>query len=70
MACDDALLARLPESKRQALLDVLAEDPRPSYQEDADRIYGFVFAGREVRFSVADGALTVREIREAQEADR
>ena len=62
--CDDALLTRLPEEKREALLAVLAEDPRPSYQEDAERVYGFVFAGHEVKFSVANGVLTVAQISE------
>ena len=47
-----------------ALLAVLAQDPRPHYQEDPERVYGFGFAGMEVRFSVADGVLTVREILE------
>jgi hypothetical protein len=43
---------------------VLAQDPRPRYQKDPDRVYGFGFAGLEVRFSVADGVLTVWEIME------
>lgn len=43
---------------------MLAQDPRPPYQEDPDRVYGFGFAGLEVRFSAADGVLTVREILE------
>ena len=64
--CDEALLRVLPEGKRQALLDVLAEDPRPSYQEDGERVYGFAFAGCEVRFSVSGGVLTVREIGAAE----
>ena len=60
--CDERLLALLAPEKRQALLAVLAEDPRPSYQNDPDRIYGFPFAEREVRFFVKDGLLTVTEI--------
>ena len=60
--CDDTLLARLPENKREDLLAVLAEDPRPAYQEDPDRICGFPFAGFEVKFSVLDGELTVTDI--------
>ena len=58
------LLERVPPERRRALLGVLAQDPRPRYQEDPDRVYGFGFAGLEVRFSVADGVLTVREILE------
>lgn len=59
-----ALLERVPEGRRQALLGVLAQDPRPSYQNDPNRVYGFGFAGLEVRFAVKDGVLTVTEILE------
>lgn len=58
------LLERVPPERREALRGVLALDPRPRYQEDPDRVYGFGFAGLEVRFSAADGVLTVREILE------
>lgn len=60
-----ALLERVPPQRREALRGVLALDPRPRYQEDAQRVYGFSFAGLEVRFSVADGLLTVRDIQQA-----
>ena len=53
------LLERVPEEKRTALRGVLAMDPRPAYQEDPARIYGFAFAGLELRFSVAEGRLRV-----------
>ena len=56
------LLERVPPERREALRGVLALDPRPRYQEDPDRVYGFGFAGLEVRFSVAGKRLTVREI--------
>ena len=52
----------LPEEKEAALLQVLAQDPRPAYQKDPDRIYGFPFAGFEVKFQVADGKVYVREL--------
>lgn len=52
---------KLDEAGRRALVSVLKEDPRPGYQDDPDRIYGFSFGGREVRFTVADGILTVIE---------
>ena len=57
--CPEELLARVPEEKREALLGVLAEDPRPSYQSDRSRVYGMAFAGMEVRFTVAGDVLTV-----------
>ena len=60
--CPEELLQQMPEEKRQALLGVLAEDPRPSYQADPERVYGMSFAGMEVKFSVAEDVLTVKEI--------
>ena len=64
--CPPDLLARLPEDRREALLSVLAQDPRPGYQNEPDRVYGFLFAGFEVRFSVSDGRLTVVSIEPAK----
>ena len=58
----DELLSRVPADKRSALLGVLQQDPRPSYQDDPDRIYGFPFAGMEIRFRVNGDALTVAEV--------
>ena len=56
------LMERVPEDRRAALVGVLAQDPRPHYQDDPQRVYGFGFAGLEVRFRVADGVLTVTDI--------
>ena len=61
-----SLLAQVPEDRREALIGVLAQDPRPHYQKDSDRVYGFGFAGLEVRFTVSEGHLTVREILQAR----
>ena len=55
-------LKKVPESRREALRGVLAQDPRPHYQNDPNRVYGFQFAGMEGRFSVAEQTLTVLEI--------
>ena len=60
--CPDRLLDRVPEGKRAALLAVLAQDPRPQYQDDPNRVYGMAFAGLEVKFQVAGERLTVTEI--------
>ncbi len=60
--CPPELLTRVPESSRAALLGVLAQDPRPSYQDNPGRVYGFGFAGLEVRFAVREGVLTVTDI--------
>lgn len=56
------LQAQIPQEKQQALLGVLQHDPRPSYQQDSERVYGLSFAGYDVRFTVKDGTLTVIEI--------
>lgn len=54
-----SLIELLPFEKRETLKDVLALDPRPAYHHDPERIYGFGFAGFEVKFSVSDDVLTV-----------
>ena len=55
----EELLLMIPESKREGLLQCLADDPRPSYQEDETRVYGMKFAEFDVKFSVQDNKLTV-----------
>ena len=60
--CPSELLERLPEDRREALLDVLAQDPRPAYQSDAGRVYGMEFAGFEIKFRADDRFLTVEDI--------
>ena len=62
VVCDERLLTALDADTRTRLLTTLAHDPRPTYQNDPDRVYGMDFAGYNVRFTVADGVLTVVEI--------
>lgn len=57
------LLEKIPKEKRNALLGALREDPRPSYQEDPERIYGLAFGSFDVRFSVREGRLIVVEVK-------
>lgn len=58
-----AFLALVPEEKRQALISVLAQDPRPAYQNDPERIYGLSFAGLEIRFTVNGHTLSVQSVK-------
>ena len=44
------------------LTQLLSLDPRPHYHDDPERVYGMPFKGRDVRFRVADGVLTVVEV--------
>ena len=60
------LLEVLPPEKREAAIGVLSHDPRPSYQRKADRVYGLTFAGFDIRFTVEDDVLTVREVNAAR----
>ena len=52
-------LEKGPEQLRDGLTEVLAQDPRPSYQHDPERVYGFGFARLEVKFTVDGDVLTV-----------
>ncbi|NBI10292.1 tRNA (N6-threonylcarbamoyladenosine(37)-N6)-methyltransferase TrmO [Colidextribacter sp. OB.20] len=60
--CPPLLLEGVPNDKRAALLAVLAQDPRPQYQNDPARVYGMAFAGVEVKFRVEGERLVVTEI--------
>ncbi len=55
-------LHMIPPEKREALFGILAQDPRPSYQDDPERVYGFNYLDMDVRFRVRDGVITVCEI--------
>ena len=58
----EELLLKVPETKRCALTEILRQDPRPSYQTDPHRVYGFCFAGLEIKFTVCGDVLTVRDV--------
>ncbi len=57
------LLEKVPQEKREALIGVLEQDPRPRYQNDPERVYGLSFAGMEIKFSVSGQTLSVVELR-------
>ena len=57
-----AALEKVPAEKREALRGVLANDPRPRYQDDPERVYAMSFAGLNVRFQVRENTLTVTEV--------
>lgn len=56
------LLELLPGNKRDAALEVLSHDPRPSYQANPERLYGLSFAGFDIRFTVENETLYVKEV--------
>ena len=65
----DNLLLKLPVSKREVIKKILAEDPRPSYQNDPMRRYGMSYAGYDIRFHVDGRVLTVCEIVSLEKAE-
>ena len=56
------LLELYPEEKREAVIGILAQDPRPAYDTDETRVYGVEFAGFDVRFTVRENQLQVKEL--------
>lgn len=52
----------IPEDLKNELCAILAEDPRPHYQNDPERIYGLTYRGLEIGFKVENGILTVHGI--------
>lgn len=42
------------------LMDVLAQDPRPHYQKNPDKVYGMPYEGKDIHFSVSENILIVR----------
>lgn len=59
----DSLASAFSPEQLSSLKGCLAQDPRPRYKRDEDRVYGLVFDGQDVRFTVSSGVLTVVEIR-------
>jgi tRNA-Thr(GGU) m(6)t(6)A37 methyltransferase TsaA len=71
----EELLAVFPPEKQRAIIEVLKQDPRPSYQNDPTRRYGVSFAGYDVHFTVDGEQLSVFEVtsltgNEEENADR
>ena len=53
------LLQLLPHDKQDAARQLLSHDPRPSYQRKPGRVYGLMFSGFDIRFTVDENRLTV-----------
>ena len=65
------VLNKLSPQKRSMLIEILEQDPRPAYQNNPDRIYGFSFADSEIKFKVAGDELEVVSIeKNAPQKDR
>lgn len=60
--CDDEILNKLPFDKIDGLIDTLKHDPRPSYQNDSERIYGMSYGEYQIKFKVDENTLTIVDI--------
>lgn len=58
----EQLLCKIAKEKRAGLLELLSQDPRPAYQEDPSRMYGVAFADKDIKFTVCEGVLYVKDI--------
>lgn len=59
----EELLDKIPSEKRESVIGCLADDPRPSYQEDEKRIYHMAFGENEISFRVESNTLTVVKVK-------
>lgn len=58
----EKLLRQIPAEKREALIAILKEDPRPGYQNEPDRRYGISFGGFDIRFTIKENNLKVFQV--------
>ncbi len=63
----EELFTKVSAEKIEALVKLLEQDPRPSYQADVSRVYGFGFADYEIKFQVKDNILTVISVEKMEE---
>lgn len=59
----DDVFCGIDDDIKSKIIDILKEDPRPSYQDHADRIYGMNYSGFEIKFSVSDSILNVISVK-------
>lgn len=62
----EEFLEKIDKKRRQALIEVLENDPRPGYQEDPERIYGISYGKNNIKFRVKENILTVVNVIEYQ----
>lgn len=58
----DAVAAHYSSDELAALRKVLSLDPRPHYQDNPEKVYGMMYAGKDVKFRVEGDVLTVVEV--------
>lgn len=60
--CAAGIEDKLPSDKFKGLKETLSHDPRPSYQNDENRVYTMAYGGCQVSFKVSGNILTIVNI--------
>ena len=58
------LLEKIAPDKREGVMEILSQDPRPAYNDDPERVFGFEFGTQEIKFKVSQGILTVLSVQD------
>ena len=58
----EELIGKIPEQYKEDIITILENDPRPSYHDDPDRVYGMSYADLEIKFVVSDDVIKVTKI--------
>ena len=66
IVCNDEILHQISKDKINGLFETLKHDPRPSYQNDSNRIYGMSYGDFEIKFKVDNNKLTITDIQETK----
>ena len=59
----ESVRTKIPSCHIPSVVETLSLDPRPHYHDNPERIYGMRYADMDIRFQVADGQLTVLDVR-------
>ncbi len=62
-------LTKLPEDLQEKVLAVLRQDPRAAYNKKADYVYGMSFQDYDIRFTVEEEVLYVKDVVKRTEND-
>ncbi len=60
--CSDELLKKIPFDLLDGLFETLKHDPRPSYQDDNERVYGMSYGDMQIKFKVCKNELTIIDV--------
>ena len=60
--CSEEILGKIPFDMVDGLFETLKHDPRPSYHNDCERIYGMSFGDMQVKFKVSKNILEIIDI--------